>query len=75
MMNPNPVMYVASQGAMDHYMREEGIPAKRLPDLVANDEDVFAGVRGILRALRGALVVRKQMGRQPRAIAHGVVSK
>jgi hypothetical protein len=47
------VAYVAS--ALERYCREEGFPAKSLPDLVPNDDDVLAGVQRALRAVRGVL--------------------
>jgi hypothetical protein len=49
------VAYVASQQAQERYYREEGIPARRLTDLVPNDADVLAGVRRVVQAVRGAL--------------------
>jgi hypothetical protein len=61
MWNANPdtttilVAYVASQRAQERYYREEGIPAKPLPDLIPNDADVLAGVRRVVQAVRGAL--------------------
>ena len=59
MWNVNPeammVAYVANKRAMERYCREEGIPAKPLPDLIPNDADVLAGVRRVVQAVRGAL--------------------
>jgi hypothetical protein len=42
------VTYVVSQRAQERYYREEGIPAKPLPDLVSND-DVLARARSYER--------------------------
>ena len=76
MLDPNPVIYVMSKKAMEQYCRQEGIPAKRLPDLVANDDDVLAGVRHLVRTVRRVLALRRPVGRpQPRGAGQGVVAK
>ena len=60
MLNPNqyPIIYVIIQGAMERHCHEEGIPARRLPDLASNDEDVLEGARNFVRAVRRMLAPR-----------------
>ncbi len=65
--NPNPVIFIVSRWAMERYCREEGIPVRPLPDLVPYDEDVLAGVRSLLRAVRRLSASRMRVGRQAHA--------
>jgi hypothetical protein len=73
MWNANPdtttmlVAYVAK--AMEQYYREEGLPAKCLPDLVPNDAVVLARVRLVVQAVRGALTALSPSRRRRPGVA------
>ena len=75
MVNPDPSMFVINKQAMEQYCRAEGIPARHVPDLVSNDDDVLAGVRGFVQSVRRVLARRKSLEvRLPRA-EQGAIAK
>ena len=71
-----PVIYEFSRNAWEQYRREEKLPVKGLPSLVANDDEVLSGVRKLVLALRHALASHKTSEQpQPRPVGQVAVAK
>ena len=75
MVNPDPSIFVINKQAMEQYCREEGIPARHVPDLVSKDDDVLAGVRGFVQSVRRVLAARKSLEVRLHRAEQGAIAK